>query len=70
MESHSNALGSKSFVYFSLDTEDQAQEQQQQQSRNEREFSRDALDKLLRAIGKEALKERTPSLQELEQTLK
>lgn len=71
MESHSNALGSKSFVYFSLDTEDQAQEQQQQQQRrNEREFSRDALDKLLRAIGKEALKERTPSLQELEQTLK
>ncbi len=69
MESHSDALGSKSFVYFSLDTEDRAQEQQQQ-SRNEREFSRNALDKLLRAIAKEALKERTPSLQELEQTLK
>jgi len=66
MPSHNNALGSKKFVYFPLDKEDQEQRQERQ---SESEHTRNMLDKLLKAIGREALKEKTPSLQELEQTL-
>jgi uncharacterized protein with von Willebrand factor type A (vWA) domain len=66
MPSHNNALGSKKFVYFPLDKEDQEQRQERQ---SESEPTRNMLDKLLKAIGREALKEKTPSLQELEQTL-
>src|SRR5919109_1057080 len=67
MDSSSSAApGSKKFVYFPLDKEGQ---EQKQQSQGERELPRDVLDKLLKALGREALKEKTPSLQELEQTL-
>jgi uncharacterized protein with von Willebrand factor type A (vWA) domain len=60
--------GGKKYLYFPLDKEGQEQ-QQQQQSQGNRELPRDILDKLLKALGREALKEKTPSLQELEQTL-
>jgi uncharacterized protein with von Willebrand factor type A (vWA) domain len=66
MPSHNNAPGSKKFVYFPLDKEGQEQRQERQ---SESEPTRNMLDKLLKAIGREALKEKTPSLQELEQTL-
>src|SRR5919112_5649549 len=66
MISHNRALGSKKFVYFPLNKEGQ---DQRQDSEGERELSRDMLDRLFKAIGREALKEKTPSLQELEQTL-
>lgn len=66
MDSHSSAPGSKKFVYFPLDKEGQ---EQKQQSQSERELTRDVLDQLLKALGREALREKTPSLQELEQTL-
>ena len=66
MDSHNSALGSKKFVYFPLDKEGQ---EQMEQSQGERELPRDVLDKLLKALGREALREKTPSLQELEQTL-
>jgi len=66
MISHNRALGSKKFVYFPLNREGQ---DQSQDSQDERELSRDLMDRLFKAIGREALKEKTPSLQELEQTL-
>ncbi|TLY11072.1 MAG: VWA domain-containing protein [Thaumarchaeota archaeon] len=66
MDSHNSALGSKKFLYFPLDKEGQ---EQMQQSRDERELPRDVLDKLLKTLGREALREKTPSLQELEQAL-
>jgi uncharacterized protein with von Willebrand factor type A (vWA) domain len=66
MDSHSSAPGSKKFVYFPMDKEGQ---EQQQESQGSRELPRDVLDKLLKALGREALKEKTPSLQELEQAL-
>jgi uncharacterized protein with von Willebrand factor type A (vWA) domain len=66
MTSHNTALGSKKFIYFPLDKEGQ---EQRQDSQDQRELPRNMLDKLLKAIGREALKEKTPSLQELEQTL-
>lgn len=66
MASHNNAPGSKKFIYFPLDKEGQ---EQKQQSHGERELPRDALNKLLNALGREALREKTPSLQELEQAL-
>ena len=61
--------GGKKYLYFPLDKEGQERQQQQQQSQGNRELPRDILDKLLKALGREALKEKTPSLQELEQTL-
>jgi uncharacterized protein with von Willebrand factor type A (vWA) domain len=67
MPSHNNALGSKKYVYFPLDKESQ---EQRQEGQSESEPTRNMLDKLLKAIGREALKEKTPSLQELEQTLR
>jgi uncharacterized protein with von Willebrand factor type A (vWA) domain len=66
MDSHSSAPGSKKFVYFPMDKEGQ---EQQQESQGSRELPRDVLDKLLKALGREALREKTPSLQELEQAL-
>jgi uncharacterized protein with von Willebrand factor type A (vWA) domain len=66
MASRNDAPGSKKFVYFPLDKEGQ---EQKQQSQEDRELQRDVLDKLLKALGREALREKTPSLQELEQTL-
>jgi uncharacterized protein with von Willebrand factor type A (vWA) domain len=66
MASHNSALGSKKFVYFPVDKEDQ---EQRQRGQSKHELTSNLLDKLLKAIGREALKERTPSLQELEQTL-
>jgi uncharacterized protein with von Willebrand factor type A (vWA) domain len=67
MDSQSSAPGSKKFVYFPMDKE--GQEQQQAQSQGQHELPRDVLDKLLKVLGREALREKTPSLQELEQTL-
>ncbi|MEW6604033.1 MAG: VWA domain-containing protein [Thermoproteota archaeon] len=66
MASHNSAPGSKKFLYFPLDKEGQ---EQQQQSQGSKELPRDVLDKLLKALGREALREKTPSLQELEQAL-
>ena len=66
MASHSSAPGSKKFVYFPLDKEGQ---DQKQQSKGERELPRDVHDRLLKALGREALREKTSSLQELEQAL-
>ena len=51
----------KEFVYF------QSQEKDEQQQ--QKELSRDALNKLLLALGREAAREKTPQLQELEKTL-
>ncbi len=66
MPSYNNALGSKKFTYFPLDKEGQEQRQVMQ---GESETFSHMLDKLLKAVGREALKEKTLSLQELEQTL-
>ncbi|HEX2106450.1 MAG TPA: VWA domain-containing protein [Nitrososphaera sp.] len=67
MISHNRApLGSRKFIYFPLDKEGQ---DQRQDSQGERDLSREILDQLFKAIGREALREKTPSLQELEQTL-
>jgi uncharacterized protein with von Willebrand factor type A (vWA) domain len=66
MVSHSSEPGTKKFVYFVPEIEGEVQKQQRQ---GESELARDVLDKLLKAAGREALKEKTPSLQELEQSL-
>ncbi|HEX7033963.1 MAG TPA: VWA domain-containing protein [Nitrososphaera sp.] len=66
MDSYNSTPGSKKFLYFPLDKESQ---EQQQQSQGSKELPRDVLDKLLKALGREALREKTPSLQELEQVL-
>jgi uncharacterized protein with von Willebrand factor type A (vWA) domain len=63
---YNNVLGSKKFIFFPLDRES---EKQSQESSGERELNRNVVDKLLQTIGREALKEKTPNLQELEQTL-
>jgi uncharacterized protein with von Willebrand factor type A (vWA) domain len=68
MTSHNTtALGSKKFIYFPLSKEEGQEQRQDRQGQHE--LPRNILDKLLKAIGREALKEKTPSLQELEQTL-
>ncbi|WP_337863422.1 VWA domain-containing protein [Nitrososphaera sp.] len=61
--------GSKKYVYFALDQDQQQQQQQQQQGQQSRDMPRDVLDRLLKAAGREALREKTPTLQELEQAL-
>lgn len=67
MPSPSKAPGSKKFVYFGLD--DEGQQQKQQQEKGGSDLPKDVLDKLLKTMGREALREKTPSLQELEQSL-
>lgn len=65
--SSSSAKGSKKFLYFPPDSEDSSSQQQKQQL--QQGLPKDLLDKLLKGIGREALREKTPSLQELEQAL-
>ncbi|NOJ26685.1 MAG: hypothetical protein DA330_01570 [Nitrososphaera sp.] len=65
MPSHSKAHGTKKYVYYP--TEDQGQQQQQQKGKSE--LAKDVLDKLLKAAGREVLREKTPTMQELEQAL-
>jgi uncharacterized protein with von Willebrand factor type A (vWA) domain len=60
--------GSKKYVYFALDEEGH-QQQEQEQQKGGKELPKDVLDKLLKAAGREALREKTPTLQELEQAL-
>src|SRR5918911_2491111 len=71
MDLHTDSLpGSKRFLYFPLDIQGRDQKQQQQQTHGkDRLAKKDVLDKLLKALGREALREKTPTLQELEQTL-
>ena len=62
----SSAKGSKKYVYFPADSDAKSQEEQQGR---QQELPKEMLDRLLKAIGREALREKTPSLQELEQSL-
>jgi uncharacterized protein with von Willebrand factor type A (vWA) domain len=69
MVSFSNdSPGSKGFVYFPHEglKESQNRREEEQQEQN---ISNELLDKLLRTIGREVLREKIPNLQELEQTL-
>lgn len=69
MVSFSNdSPGSKGFVYFPYKDlkESQNRREEEQQEQN---ISNELLDKLLRTIGREVLREKIPNLQELEQTL-
>jgi uncharacterized protein with von Willebrand factor type A (vWA) domain len=66
MPSRSKTPGAKKYVYFPHDKEG---EQQHQKQRGTSELPKDVLDKLLKVAGREALREKTPSLQELEQAL-
>jgi uncharacterized protein with von Willebrand factor type A (vWA) domain len=63
-----SASGSKKFVYFVID-DDKASSQQEQQQNEGSGLPREDLDKLLKAISREAVREKTPTLQELEQSL-
>ncbi|MEO9295387.1 MAG: VWA domain-containing protein [Nitrososphaera sp.] len=65
---HSNA-GARKYVYFPIDSESPQQQQQQPQRQGSKETPKDILDRLLKAAGREALREKTPTLQELEQAL-
>ncbi|MCI0559553.1 MAG: VWA domain-containing protein [Nitrososphaera sp.] len=67
MNLHSSAPGSKKFLYIPHQRE--GQEQQQRKGQNQQELPREALDRLLKALGREALREKTPNMQELEQAL-
>src|SRR5919198_1959369 len=53
------------FVYFPSDNSENAQNRQEEPY----DISKDTLDKLLNVIGREVLREKTPSMQELEQSL-
>ena len=66
MASPSSAKGSKKYLYFPLDSEAKSQEKEEGK---QQELPKNLLDKLLKGIGREALKEKTPTLQELEQSL-
>jgi uncharacterized protein with von Willebrand factor type A (vWA) domain len=66
MASPNSAKGSKKYLYFPLESEANSQEKQEGR---QQELPKDLLDKLLKGIGREALKEKTPTLQELEQSL-
>jgi len=64
------AQGSRKYVYFPLgDEQGERQQNQQSQQGSSRDTPKDVLDRLLKAAGREALREKTPTLQELEQAL-
>jgi len=58
------------FVYFPFTSESDNTSNKKFEDKGEQNISNDTLDDLLKSLGKEILKEKTPSLHELEQTLK
>jgi uncharacterized protein with von Willebrand factor type A (vWA) domain len=67
MSSHSNSSSIKEFVY--LPHEELDQQQKRNEGHGDWSISDDIIDKLLNATGREVLREKTPNLWELEQTL-
>ncbi|MBV9178061.1 MAG: VWA domain-containing protein [Nitrososphaeraceae archaeon] len=61
-----NTLGTKGFVYFPCDDLELQNRREEQEDQN---LSNDMLDKLLKTIGREVLREKVPNLQQLEQSL-
>ena len=57
------------FVYFPFTSESDDTTTKKFEDKGEQNISNDTLDDLLKSLGKEILKEKTPSLHELEQTL-
>ena len=57
------------FVYFPFTSESDNTSTKKFEDQGEQNISNDTLDDLLKSLGKEILKEKTPSLHELEQTL-
>jgi uncharacterized protein with von Willebrand factor type A (vWA) domain len=66
---NNNKGGTKNFIYFRAE---ESEDQQYKKIAHEdaQNIPNEILDKLLQALGREALRERTPNLQELEQILK
>src|SRR5919205_1764691 len=60
--------GIKNFVYFPAEANEDEQ-YNKTKDKNPQNFSQEILEKLLQAIGREALREKTPNLQQLEQIL-
>ena len=67
MSSHNNNSSIKEFVYFPHEELDQ--QQKGNEGHGDWSISDDIIDKLLNATGREVLREKTPNLWELEQTL-
>ena len=63
-----NRTGTKRFVYFSAE-ENQDQNHIKSKDHDSQNIPNEMLEKLLQAIGRESLRERTPNLQQLEQIL-
>ncbi|HET6799769.1 MAG TPA: VWA domain-containing protein [Nitrososphaeraceae archaeon] len=64
-----NSTGTKRFVYFSAE-DNQDQNHIKSKDHDSQNIPNEMLEKLLQAIGRESLRERTPNLQQLEQILK
>jgi uncharacterized protein with von Willebrand factor type A (vWA) domain len=64
-----NRTGTKRFVYFSAE-ENQDQNHIKSKDHESQNIPNEMLEKLLQAIGRESIRERTPNLQQLEQILK
>ena len=60
---------SKDFIYFPFKKEASNTSNEKFEDQREQDISQELLEDLLKSIGREILKERTPSLEELEQTL-
>ena len=60
---------SKDFIYFPFKKEASNNSNEKFEDQREQDISHELLEDLLKSIGREILKERTPSLEELEQTL-
>lgn len=69
MSSVNKMSGTKKFVYFPFKQPESEQVDKDNQQDNQN-ITSDMLDKLLKATGREILREKTPSIQELEQTLR
>ena len=67
MNSHMNK--SKDFIYFPFKKESSNTSNKKFEDQGEQNLSLELLEDLLKSIGREILKERTPTLEELEQTL-
>jgi uncharacterized protein with von Willebrand factor type A (vWA) domain len=61
--------GTKEFVYSLAEEETEDQQHRKNENQNAHNIPNEMLEKLLQAIGREALRERTPNLQQLEQIL-
>ena len=69
MSIYNSSTDTKKYIYYMLEGANLRQQEKQEVGKDQNDIPNDIFNKILMTIGREALREKTPTLEELEQTL-